>query len=295
MIVSLKPKDKTMKHLLSFFLLVFLAATSFMGCSSDTANNNAGKLFIIGGGERPPALMQQMIDAAELNSDDYVLILPFASGVPEEAAAGVGKQLMDLGVESIASVFLNSDSLLPASAIDSVRRAALIYITGGDQNQFMAVAQRTGLTDAIMEAFQGGALIAGTSAGAAVMSKKMITGNQLSQAVYSGSFKTIHQNNIEIKEGLGLLPTAIVDQHFIQRMRMNRLIAVAIENPSETCIGIDESTAILVKNNRAEVVGSSQVIVLEVDKNAVLAKKGILGADGIKMKVLLPGQSFAIN
>lgn len=284
-----------MKQAIPFFLALFLLAATFVGCSSDSNKQSPGKLFIIGGGERPPALMQAMLDAADLHSGDYVLILPFASGVPRESATRVSGQLTDLGVQNIAAIFLDSDSLLPASAIDSVRRAAMIYITGGDQNQFMAIAQRTGLTDAIMEAFQGGAMIAGTSAGAAVMSKKMITGNQLSQAVYSGSFKTIHQNNIEIKEGLGLLPTAIVDQHFIQRMRMNRLIAVAIENPSETCIGIDESTAILVKNNRAEIVGSSQVIVLEVDKNAVFAKKGMLGADGIKMKVLLPGQSFAIN
>ncbi len=284
-----------MKHTFPFFFTLFLLISTFVGCISGTDKQSPGKLFIIGGGERPPALMQQMLNAANLSTDDYVLVLPFASSVPVEAAAGVSRQLSDLGAQNIAALFLNSDSLLTADALDSVQNAALVYITGGDQNQFMVVAQRTGLVEAIREAYSRGALIAGTSAGAAVMSKKMITGNQLSQAVYSGSFKTIHQNNIEIKEGLGLLAYAIVDQHFIRRMRMNRLIAVAIENPGETCIGIDESTAILVQNSRAEVVGSSQVVVLNVDKDAVFADKGMLGADGIMMKLLLPGQSFAIH
>ena len=48
----------------------------------------------------------------------------------------------------------------------------------------------------------------------------------------------------------------LVDQHFIQRMRMNRLISTAIENPEKISIGIDESTAIMVENDSAKVVGA---------------------------------------
>lgn len=99
---------------------------------------------------------------------------------------------------------------------------------------------------------------------------------------------------MEIREGLGLLPNAIIDQHFIWRMRMNRLITVAIENPDEICIGIDESTAILVKGNQAEVVGKYQVIVLK-NNDGKTVQDGLLGAENMSLGVYLPGQTFELE
>ncbi len=69
----------------------------------------------------------------------------------------------------------------------------------------------------------------------------------------TGEYRSIEANNDEISRGLGLLEHAIIDQHFIKRMRMNHLIAAAIENPEELLIGIDESTAILVDGDVAHV------------------------------------------
>jgi cyanophycinase len=175
-----------------------------------------------------------------------------------------------------------------------LKNARLIYISGGDQSKFMRVVADTEIHDAIHEAFQNGSTIAGTSAGAAVMSKKMITGNEFKHPEYTGEFRTIEADNMELKEGLGLLPNAIIDQHFIWRMRMNRLITVAIENPEETCIGIDESTAILVKGNQAEVVGKYQVIVLK-NNGGRTVQDGLLGAENMRLGVYLPGQTFAIE
>ncbi|OQX82310.1 MAG: cyanophycinase [Bacteroidetes bacterium 4484_276] len=278
-----------------FFLLVgiflyFLLA----GCDSSGSKKVTGKLFIIGGGKRPPELMQQMIDAAALTPAGYIIILPFSSSEPNESATLATQQFRQLGIKNIKSLFLNTDSLLTSSGLDSVRGAGMVYITGGDQNKFMIIAQKTGLDRAIHDAYKRGVLIAGTSAGAALMSKKMITGNQLSLAVYSGNFKTIHKNNIELSAGLGLLENVIIDQHFINRMRMNRLISVAIENPGETCIGIDESTALLVDGKKATVIGSSQVVVLTNNSKQVLSYSGLLGAENITLRVKFPGQSFDI-
>ncbi|HBH23507.1 MAG TPA: cyanophycinase, partial [Cytophagales bacterium] len=63
--------------------------------------------------------------------------------------------------------------------LDSIRNAKLIYISGGDQNRFMETVKGTEIEKAISEAYKSSVLIAGTSAGAAVMSKMMITGNEL--------------------------------------------------------------------------------------------------------------------
>lgn len=284
-----------MKRTFLSFIFLFVMLVIFSGCNSPEHSGAQGKLFIIGGGERPPALMQKMLDASGIGDDDYIIVLPFSSSEPLESSIYVREQLHKLGAPHLKTLFLNSDSLLSQAALDSVREAGLIYITGGDQNLFMQTSAKTGLSAAIHNAFDSGAMISGTSAGAAVMSKKMITGNQLSLAAYSGNFRTIHENNIEISEGLGLLKNVIIDQHFIRRMRMNRLISVAIENPDEMCVGIDESTAILVEGNKATVVGSSQVVVLTNNGNLREASNGLLGADDIHLKVILPNQSFSIN
>lgn len=277
-----------------FQFWIFLLVVVSFGCQSENPDTN-GKLFIIGGGTRPPELMRALLDEAQLHNGDYIVILPFASGEPKESTNYVSEQFLNLGAKNIHPIFLNADSTISISALDSVNNAKLVYITGGDQNKFMKTAQLTGLDKAIQNAFINGSTIAGTSAGAAVMSKKMITGNQRMLSKYSGDYKTIYQNNIEIARGLGLMDNAIIDQHFIRRMRMNRLISVAIENPEETCIGIDESTAILVEGNRASVVGSSQVVVIWMNNGAVKTKNGLLGADNLRLSIFVPGDSFKIK
>ena len=75
---------------------------------------------------------------------------------------------------------------------------------------------------------------------------------------------------------------------------MNRLISVSIENPGHTCIGIDESTAIIVEGDSATVTGLSQVIVLKNDLGKVRSKGGLLGAEGIDLSVYFPGDRFSI-
>ena len=252
-----------------------------------------GKLFIIGGGKRPPEMIDRLIAEANMGENGYAVILPMASSEPDTSAWYATKQFTDKGVKHV--VTFNFDSVPNAAWIDSLRTARLIYITGGDQSRFMNVVLDSPVHDAVRYAYENGATIAGTSAGAAVMSKKMITGNEFKHPEYTGDFKTIEAENMELTRGLGLLENAIVDQHFIWRMRMNRLITVAIENPHEMCIGIDESTAILVKGNVAEVVGNYQVVTLQNPEGSKQVENGLLGADGLILGVHLPGDTFIIE
>lgn len=275
-------------------LLAFLIIAS--GCQSQN-RETSGKLFIIGGGKRPPAMIQRLIQESGIGHDGYIVVLPMSSSVPDTSFFYAKKQFVDQGIESSRVVnfnFRKGDE--PAKQrIDSLENARLIYISGGSQKKFMEVVLNTSIYAAIHDAFENGATIAGTSAGAAVMSKKMITGDEFKHPEYTGDFRTIEAENMEIVEGLGLLNNAIIDQHFIWRMRMNRLITVAIEHPEETCIGIDESTAILLKGNHAEVVGNYQVIVMKNKKRSQIVENGLLGAEGIKLSVYLPGQEFTIG
>jgi cyanophycinase len=273
-------------------LLVFLILVA--GCNAQQGKDAEGKLFIIGGGKRPPEMIKRLVEESGVDRSGYIAILPMSSAEPDTAFFYAKKQFVEQGIKDVFNFNFELNESLRQSKTDSLKNARLIYISGGDQSKFMQVVSGNEIHDAIHEAFQNGSTIAGTSAGAAVMSKKMITGNEFKHPEYTGEFRTIEADNMELKEGLGLLPNAIIDQHFIWRMRMNRLITVAIENPEETCIGIDESTAILVKGNQAEVVGKYQVIVIK-NNGGRTVQDGLLGAENMRLGVYLPGQTFAIE
>ncbi|HKJ49364.1 MAG TPA: cyanophycinase [Christiangramia sp.] len=260
------------------------------------SNQPKGKLFIIGGGKRPPELIKELITVSNLENDNYAVILPMASIEPDSAIFYSTRQFTELGIKpEKINGFNFQKNRQNVEQLDSLANASLIYISGGDQNRFMDIVLNSPISDAIERAYQNGATVAGTSAGAAVMSKKMITGDEIKHPEYTGDFKTIEAENIELKEGLGLMKNAIIDQHFIKRMRMNRLISTAIENPEEISIGIDESTAILVQNDSAKVLGTSQVIVLRNPKKSEISKKGLLGSRDLQLSVILPGESFSLK
>lgn len=296
---------KTVKILLVLLTLIGLSCKSTQ--NSNAAQNNfkkeknirntsKGKLFIIGGGKKSKLLLQELLNVSGLKEDNFIAILPMASEEPDSAVYYAKKEFVAIGINpDKIKAFNFKKELQSKPQIDSLKKATLIYITGGDQNLFMDKVLHTSAYNAIHEAYKNGATIAGTSAGAAVMSHKMITGIERKHPTYTGEFKTIEAENFEIKEGLGLLPSAIIDQHFIYRMRMNRLLAVALENPDKKAIGIDESTAIIVQGDSAMVTGLSQVILLEnLNKESIKTRNGFLGGKNINVNILLPGDKFKL-
>ncbi len=282
-----------------YFFLITLILLSY-SCTTEQYQKQVsdkpknGKLFIIGGGKRPVEMIRSMVTISGVDTSGYIVILPMSSSVPDTAAYYGVKQFTDLGLKNVFALNFNDSLDITSKRIDSLKNASLIYISGGDQNRFMEIVNGTPIYDAIHDAYKNGALIAGTSAGAAVMSEKMITGNEYKHSEYTGNFRTIEANNIEIEKGLGLIENAIIDQHFVWRMRMNRLISACLENPEETGIGIDESTAILIENNKATVYGESQVVVLRHKTAETKIVNGLLGAAGMELSIYLPGDSFEI-
>jgi cyanophycinase len=202
---------------------------------------------------------------------------------------------VNTGIKNISGFAFRLGETPPQPQIDSLRNAKLIYISGGDQARFMNVVLSTPIFEAIHQAYLNGAVVSGTSAGAAVMSDKMITGNQKKHPETESGFITIEQENIEITKGLGMLTDVIIDQHFIKRQRLNRLVAASIENPDQLCVGIDESTAIIVDGDYATVTGLSQVIVIKNNGNNKTLQNGLLGATGVQLSVYLPGQKFSLR
>jgi cyanophycinase len=250
----------------TYVILVIIVSIN-VGCYAQ------GKLFIIGGGSRPDDLIERMISESGIRNGGYGVILPMSSA-SDSAVYYANLQFIERGITNVFGVNFKKGETPGVSKLDSVRNAKIIYITGGDQNRFMDAVAATEIEKAIHAAFKNGTLIAGTSAGAAVMSKIMITGNELKHPDYTSTFKSIEENNIETKAGLGLIQGVIVDQHFLRRSRHNRLLSAVMEFPDHVGIGIDEATAVLVIGKKCEVIGGSQVLVIKNPAKARSVKNG---------------------
>lgn len=283
-------------HFMKYFLTV-LAACLLYCCVSAQGKpaQPKGKLFIIGGGGRPPALMRSLVAAAAMGPKDYVVVLPMSSESPDTAYYYFKADLEQVCTNSIVNFNFTAEKLNYQNWLDSLQHAKLIFITGGDQDRFMKAVWNTPVYKAIHDAYRNGATVAGTSAGAAVMSKYMITGNELTDTTYRATFRKLVYNNIEIKEGLGLLTSAVIDQHFIVRSRYNRLLSALAKYPSFCCIGIDEATAIIVQGNKVKVAGESQVVVIQKPDHLTTTSSGLIKMKDIQFSIYTEGDEFLIK
>lgn len=254
-----------------------------------------GKLFIIGGGDRPPALLKSLVQESGLKPGDYVAVLPMSSETPDTSYHYFKADLETVCSNPILNFNFTAATVNNTSKLDSLGGAKLIFITGGDQARFMGVVANSPVYDVIHKAYQNGATIAGTSAGAAVMSKEMITGNELSDTTYRATFRKAVTKNIEIKQGLGLLTNALIDQHFVVRSRYNRLISALEKYPGYTCIGIDEATAIVVSGNSVKVTGESQVLVMRNPVGLATTASGLIKWRDIQFSIFTDGDRFMLG
>ncbi|TDG36714.1 cyanophycinase [Pedobacter changchengzhani] len=254
-----------------------------------------GNLFIIGGGNRSDALIKQLVSTANLKAKDYIIILPMASEIPDTGFKYISAQLKTQTNATIKNFNFSKHDVNDKNWVDSLAGAKLIYILGGDQNRFMKSVLNTPVYTAIHKAFKNGATIAGTSAGAAVMSKYMITGKQLLDSVYKETFNKLWDKNVEFTEGMGLLENTIVDQHFLKRNRYNRLISAIAAHPDLVGVGVDESTAIIVHGNKATVAGDSQVIRIANPKNIKITSKGLIKFSQLEFGIFTAGDVIDIK
>ncbi|MGM0933715.1 MAG: cyanophycinase [Bacteroidota bacterium] len=284
---------KNLNTSVSFIFLVLL----FFGVPqiSFAQQEKQGSLFIIGGGSRPPEMIKRIISESGIDKKGYAVILPMSSAEPDSAVFYSKNQFTEFNLDNIYGLHFVKGKKASEEKLDSLRNASLIYISGGDQDRFMKVVANTTIEEAIKYNFENGGMIAGTSAGAAVMSKKMITGTELKHPRYHSTFLHLEKDNLGLKDGLGLIKNVIIDQHFVRRSRYNRLLTAIIEYPDLMGIGIDEATAILVRGNVAEVVGNSQVIVMSNPTNSKITSEEKIAARALRLDIYLHGESFELE
>ena len=242
-----------------------------------------GHLVAVGGGGVPDSILKRAIELAGGPSAPIV-IFPQAS---ELADTG------DVSVEMWKKAGATSVRWLPladaAAARQAVESAAFVWFPGGDQVRLMKAFEGTGVPEVIARRYREGAVVGGTSAGAAVLSSIMLTGDADLQSITVGATK--------FAPGLGLWPEAIVDQHHLKRQRQSRLISLVLEHPSLVGVGIDERTAAIVSGSRFEVIGESTVLVIDARRAKVEPRPsgGHSAARDITLHVLTSGMGMEIR
>jgi cyanophycinase len=261
--------------------------------AADAAADARGHLFIIGGGSRSAALMKQFVALAD-RAGGRIVVFPMASATPEESGAGQVKEFLELGAKSAEYKILTREQAAKPDAAAFLDGAGGVYFTGGDQIRVTNALLGTPVHKALLALYEKGAVIGGTSAGAAIMTEIMITGDEKTKPAAGQEFSTLKADNVITVPGLGFLKTAIIDQHFATRKRHNRLICLVAEHPALLGIGIDESTAIVVNpEGTFDVVGEKDVLVYDpTSAKVAITPTGSIGITGMTMHVLLPGAKF---
>jgi cyanophycinase len=214
-----------------------------------------------------------VIGGAEDKLDDKVILarLVKLAGGPNgrivviSTASSLGDEATDLYRELFSRMGVaNTTGLRPVTreeADDPSMAAALaeatgIYLTGGNQLRLSSVVGGTKLGQAITEAHERGVVVAGTSAGASAVSSHMMA--------FGASGPTPKHRMAQVAAGLGLLRNLIVDQHFEQRTRLGRLLAVVSQSPQLVGLGLDEDTAAIVYGDQTmEIIGRGAATIVD--------------------------------
>lgn len=224
------------------------------------AAGRPGLLIAIGGAEdkiRERVILRHFVEACG-GPDAHIVILATASELPEtgERYADLFERLHADAVE-VLRVRTREDALdAGTETLDLLEYATGLFITGGSQLRITSALGGTRLAETILRRHREGMVVAGTSAGAAVISEHMIS--------MGDSGGTPRRRLVQMAKGLGLAPDLIIDQHFRRRDRLGRLLTALSYNPESLGLGIDEDTAAVIDGDGLlRVLGSGAVTVVD--------------------------------
>ncbi len=186
-----------------------------------------------------------------------IVVIPTASSFPAEALKTYIAVFGRFGASEVVAVDPPSRSAAAEDAlVQAVDNATGVFMTGGNQLKLAQLLVGTPLAEAISRAHGRGVVVAGTSAGASIMSRFMIS--------LGADGATPRQRAGRLTSGLGLLPGVIVDQHFHERSRYGRLMSQVAGSPDLLGMGIDENTAAQIIDGRMlTVLGSGAVFIVD--------------------------------
>jgi cyanophycinase len=249
-------------------------------------------LIAIGGAEakvRRRTVLRAFVAAAG-GSGCRIAVVPSASSLGPEVVEVYRTVFTALGAAEVVPLRPTSRAAAADPAlVAQLTEVDAVFMTGGNQLKLSAFITGTPFGAAIAEAYERGAVVGGTSAGASILSEHMIA--------FGSGGATPRQRMSQLSAGLGLLHGAVIDQHFEQRNRYGRLLSLVAQSPALLGLGIDEDTAaVITDGTRLEVVGRGAVTVVDgqyLVANAYAAQRTApLLVSGAVLHVLPPGSEF---
>lgn len=257
--------------------------------------NDIGRLVIIGGAEDKEGdciILREVVRLAGGNQA-RLLVLTAATLEPQRVGALYRQVFAGLGAAEVGVLDINErlqaeDPML----VRLVENCSGVFFTGGDQLRITSLIGGTALFHALVDSYRRGVVIAGTSAGASVMSSTMIVDGSGDKELAAGA--------VRLAAGLNLISDVVIDQHFAQRGRLGRLLAAVAQNPYVLGIGIDENTAMVVDGPEFEVIGSGTVSILDGQHIAFtnvseVSPQAALALAEVRLHVLSEGYTFNLQ
>jgi cyanophycinase len=250
-----------------------------------------GQLIIIGGNEDKLKTMNILRSVVERAGAQCISVIPTASAYGKELGDEYAAIFTKLGIPKahvIAARYVGDPDTPEYHAM--VDESDAFFFTGGDQVKLVEVFQNTDLFQKIVAKHNAGALIAGTSAGAAAVSEDML---------FDGDDQGFKKGSVYTMRGFGFLPNITVDTHFIQRNRIPRLAQILARRVASFAIGVDEDTALAIEpDGMASVVGSEIVTFMRADEERFVSNYDALPYDalytvsGVSTAFLAAGAKF---
>jgi cyanophycinase len=251
------------------------------------------RLLIVGGAERygtgGTEILRRFVDLAGGRAAELIVIAT-ASAEPDVLEAEYATLFTRLGAGRVRALRLeNRAQANEAAVVEALASATGVFFTGGDQLRITTVLGGTRTDSALQMLVRTGAIVlGGTSAGAAMMSGTMILG---------GEGPGVTRSSVRTGPGLEFLPGVVIDMHFAERGRLNRLLSAVALYPHELGLGIDEDTAILAEGDCFEVLGTGTVTVVDAGAAADIRvpAEGPIAITGARVHVLPAGSRFELS
>jgi cyanophycinase len=266
--------------------------------------SGAGTVVAIGGALRDDnaAVWSRLVALAGGRGARYV-VFGMASGDPERSAARVVSLLESHGAEAgslpVAPKLPGVDvtqAVRDPELVAQVNAANGVFFTGGAQERIVDALQPGGQPTPLLEAIRGvldrGGVVAGTSAGAAVMSHVMFRDAPDLLAVMKGTLR----DGKEVDRGLGLaVPGLFVDQHFLRRGRLGRMLPLMQSQGLQTGIGVEENSAAILRGHEVEIVGEGGALFVDLRDAASDSKLGAFNLTGVRLTFLGDGDRLDVR
>jgi cyanophycinase len=212
-----------------------------------------GALVIVGGGKVGADILGRMFDLAG-GKDAPLVVIPTASGQDEYPADWPGlKMFKDFGATNITVLHTKDRTVADSEAfVRPITRAKIVWFVGGRQWRLVDAYAHTRTQREVERVLEREGVVAGSSAGASILSSYMVRGARENNFIMMAP---------GYEEGFGLIKGVAIDQHMLTRNRQDDLEEVVAKHPDVLGIGLDESTAIVVRGQQFEVVGASKIAI----------------------------------